>query len=148
MPKLCDFTLMYLGDTLHFGIVSNKKIKKNALIASTHGEIVADLRKHTLQVNAEQHQYDPYFSGYISHSCEPNLRFDIATRNLIAQQNIGVYDVLTMDYRATEDVLWQQFICHCNSKLCRGQIYGKLESPIKLDHTVTDIQSNGGRADG
>ncbi|MDT8397496.1 MAG: SET domain-containing protein-lysine N-methyltransferase [Pseudomonadales bacterium] len=98
-------------------------------MAKMAGHVVPDIRQHTLQIAPGSHNYDPYFSGYFLHSCEPNIFLDMENMKVIALADIAPGTYLTMDYAQTEDYLFRQFPCGCGAAVCRGWIHGRLEQP-------------------
>jgi hypothetical protein len=93
------------------------------------GEIGAELKQHTLQVGPGRHIAQTQVIGYLSHSCDPDCRLDMEAFALVALREIAAGDLLTIDYAATEDVLYRQFACHCGAANCRHWITGRLEAP-------------------
>ena len=127
-PKIDDFSLVYINSTVNLGVITRRAFEPEQIVAQIHGEIVSDIRQHTLQLGPGTHIYDPYFSGYISHSCDPNIRLETETCQLIAIKAISPYQRLSMDYTDSEDILFKSFPCSCGSTQCRGWIQGKKES--------------------
>lgn len=68
---------------------------------------------------------DSYFAGYLAHSCDPNVEVDMKHQYVHALKAIPAGAILTMDYEATEDELFQQFQCRCGAPECRGLIRGR-----------------------
>jgi hypothetical protein len=101
------------------------------------GHVVADVRQHTLQISTDQHNYDPYFSGYFLHSCEPNISLNMDAMLVTALQDIPANSWLTMDYAETEDFLFKSFPCGCDTASCRGWVLGRLQFPDVLDPAHT-----------
>jgi hypothetical protein len=105
------------------------------LIPRTAGEIVhrftglvgPELRLHSLQVNEHLHISETKYIGYLSHSCDPNCRLDMSRFEVVALQDVPAGGLLTIDYAATEDVLYRQFACHCGAAACRRWITGRAE---------------------
>jgi len=93
------------------------------------GEIGPELKQHTLQVAPGQHISQTQVIGYLSHSCDPDCRLDMDAFALVALRALAAGDLLTIDYAATEDVLYRQFACHCGAANCRFWITGRLEEP-------------------
>lgn len=91
------------------------------------GVIGPELRQHTLQVAPGLHISDTTFIGYLSHSCDPNSRLDMARSRLLAMKDVPAEGLLTIDYAGTEDVLYRQFACHCGAERCRRWITGRAE---------------------
>jgi hypothetical protein len=93
------------------------------------GVIGPELKQHTLQVAPGRHISETRVIGFLSHSCDPDCRLDMDAFNLVALRDIAAGDLLTIDYAATEDVLYRQFACHCGAANCRHWITGRLEGP-------------------
>jgi hypothetical protein len=93
------------------------------------GRIGPELRQHTLQMPDGQHISETKFIGFLSHSCDPDCRLDMARSELVALRDVPAGGLLTIDYAATEDVLFRQFACHCGAPACRHWITGRLEGP-------------------
>lgn len=91
------------------------------------GVIGPELRQHSLQVAAGRHISETQFIGYLSHSCDPNCRLDMESFGLVALRDVPGDDLLTIDYAATEDVLYRQFDCNCGADDCRRWITGRAE---------------------
>lgn len=93
------------------------------------GKVGPELKQHTLQVAPGQHISETKVIGYLSHSCDPDCRLDMAASELLALRDIAADEMLTIDYAETEDVLFRQFACHCGAVGCRHWITGRLEGP-------------------
>jgi hypothetical protein len=83
----------------------------------------------TLQISPTLHMYDPWFCRFLLHSCDPNLRIDMAELRIWAIKEITPEDYLSIDYTFTEDRLSSQFACQCNAVNCRRWITGRREQP-------------------
>ena len=94
------------------------------------GDIIDEIRQHTLQIEPDKHLHDLYFSGYFLHSCSPNIELDMEKLLVYAVRDIHPMEYLTMDYAQTEDVLFKQFPCGCGADNCRGWITGRKELPV------------------
>lgn len=107
------------------------------LVARRAGEVIhhftgvigPDLKQHTLQVAPGRHISETKVIGYLSHSCDPDCRLDMDRFELVALRDIPADDLLTIDYAATEDILYRQFACHCGAASCRHWITGRAEGP-------------------
>lgn len=126
-PQACDFAVVPKDNNSGFGVITYRSFKAGELLAQVSGEIVTDIRQHTLQVSEGKHMYDPYFTGYLLHSCEPNVSLDMKKKTLTALTDIPTGSYLFMDYAETEDTLFKQFSCCCGSESCRGWITGRKE---------------------
>ena len=93
------------------------------------GVITPELRLHSLQVTDTLHIADTKYIGYLSHSCDPNCRLDMERFEVQALKDVEADGLLTIDYAATEDVLYRQFECHCGAATCRRWITGRAEEP-------------------
>lgn len=132
-PKTGDFELVKKDDNSGLGIISHKALKKGDLVAAMNGEIIHDIRQHSLQIEPGVHLYDTYFSGYFLHSCAPNVYLDMANLLIYAIRDINPGDYILMDYAQTEDVLYRQFACACGAGNCRGWITGRKQSVDETD---------------
>ncbi len=137
-PNMDDFEVVMKNDQSGLGVISYRSFSKGELIAHITGEFIRDIRQHSLQIDAEKHLYDTYFSGYFLHSCEPNISLDMKSLTVHAVKDIEAYEFLYMDYSETEEKLFKQFACNCCSPLCRGWITGHNES---IDFASTEYQN-------
>jgi len=92
------------------------------------GVIMPELRLHSLQVSEHLHISETKFIGFLSHSCDPNCRLDMDRFEVEALKDVDADGLLTIDYAATEDVLYRQFACHCGAESCRHWITGRAET--------------------
>jgi hypothetical protein len=93
------------------------------------GVVGPELKQHTLQVAPGLHISETRVIGFLSHSCDPDCRLDMERSELVALRDIAEGEFLTIDYAATEDVLYRQFACHCGADTCRHWITGRAEGP-------------------
>lgn len=126
-PLKDDFTVCRRETGKGFGVYSKKDIKRGELVARITGNIVPNISQHTLQITPTTHMYDPYFTGYLLHSCSPNIYLDMTEFEIWALRDIEAGGPLTMDYASTEDILFKQFPCLCDSPDCRIWITGRKE---------------------
>ncbi len=126
-PQSTDFSVVFKDEMTGLGVVSYRSFKAGEVIAKMAGEVVDDIRQHTLQISPKEHLFDPHFSGYFLHSCEPNISLNMATMTVTALKDISEGDYLYMDYAETEDHLFKTFPCSCGSDSCRGWIGGRLD---------------------
>lgn len=127
-PQKNDFELANIDDKYGSGIVARRPFKQGQLVARISGDIVSQVKLHTLQINPTQHLFDPYFSGYLVHSCRPNAILDMQALEIWALRDIQAGELLTIDYTMTEDILSRQFPCLCESPQCRLWITGRKET--------------------
>lgn len=120
-----DFEIVIKDEQSGYGVLSYRGYNRGDLIAEMRGEIIAEIRQHTLQIKPGVHLHDLEFSGYLLHSCSPNVRLDMKNLRAYAKRRIRPNEFLYMDYAQTEDYLFRQFPCSCGAKNCRGWITGK-----------------------
>ena len=123
-PGSEDFRLIRKDDHSGMGIITFKRFNKGDLVAHLAGEIVHDIRQHSLQIDADKHLYDTFFCGYFLHSCDPNITVNMKNLTVHALRDIEPDEFLYMDYAETEEKLYRQFPCSCESIQCRGWITG------------------------
>jgi hypothetical protein len=128
-PSNETLSVIQTDDGRGAGIAARKAFKRGEFISRVSGHLLSTRRLHTLQINDNVHLYDPYFSGLLLHSCDPNVLLNMADLELWALKDIAVEDLLTMDYASTEHVLMRQFQCQCGAPNCRGWITGSKEVP-------------------
>lgn len=126
-PRKQDFEVVVKDEVIGLGVVSRRAFAKGEVIAALSGDIIHDIRQHSLQIEPGVHLYDIYFSGYFLHACSPNVELDMKNMLVYAVRDIQPDDYLYMDYAQTEDVLFKQFPCSCGSDNCRGWITGRKE---------------------
>lgn len=147
-PKKEDFTVCRREDGKGAGVYTRKDIKRGEMVARITGNIVPTVNQHTLQVTPTTHMYDPHFTGYLLHSCSPNIYLDMTEFELWALRDIDAGQALTMDYAQTEDVLFKQFPCLCGTPNCRLWITGRKEevSPEGIAYIEHQLQQHGREA--
>lgn len=127
-PKATDFEVVFKDEASGKGVICYREFNRGEVIASMSGEVINEIRQHTLQVEQDKHLYDPYFSGYFLHSCSPNISLDMDKMTVTALQDIPANSYLYMDYAETEDHLFKQFSCSCGADNCRGWVSGKKDA--------------------
>ena len=126
-PREEDFTVCRRETGMGVGVYTKKDISRGDLVARITGNIVPNISQHTLQITPTTHLYDSYFTGYLLHSCSPNVHLDMTEFELWALRDIRAGQALTMDYASTEDILFKQFPCLCGTPNCRVWITGRKE---------------------
>lgn len=111
------------------GVYARRSFQRGQLICRISGSITHEVMQHSLQISPGMHLYDPFFTGYLLHACDPNCLLDMQRFELWALKDIAPGEAMTMDYASTEDVLFKQFRCLCGSANCRGWITGRREAP-------------------
>ncbi|MFM2042276.1 MAG: hypothetical protein RLY86_852 [Pseudomonadota bacterium] len=130
-PTEADFTVSRKEDGKGLGVYANRFFPRGYRICRISGMVMHQVMQHTLQINADTHLYDPYFTGYLLHSCDPNGFLDMQRFELWALKDIHPGEAMTMDYASTEDVLFKQFPCLCGAPNCRGWISGRREPALR-----------------
>lgn len=140
-PRKEDFEVIRKDDQTGLGVITYRSFKKGDIVAAITGEIIHDIRQHSLQIEPGVHLYDTHFSGYFLHSCAPNVFLDMDKMLVIATRKINKGDYLLMDYAQTEDTLYRQFPCSCGAKNCRGWITGKKDIVDEADPLYQEFMS-------
>lgn len=130
-PAPQDEALEVLDTSSEHGLGVRTLIPRRAGEVVHHftGVISPELRLHSLQVSDDLHISETRYIGFLSHSCAPNCRLDMGRFELQALEDVETGGLLTIDYAATEDVLYRQFECHCGAARCRRWITGRAEAP-------------------
>lgn len=114
-----------------YGVYARRPFQRGYRVCRISGTIVHQVMQHTLQISVDAHLYDPYFTGFLLHSCDPNVFLDMDRFELWAMKDILPTQALTMDYASTEDFLFKQFPCLCSAPSCRKWITGRRE-PVRM----------------
>jgi uncharacterized protein len=128
-PQASDFRVITKDESNGHGVLALRNFEAGELIAVISGDVVPEILQHTLQISQGKHLLDLYFTGYLLHSCSPNISVDMKNMTVTALEDIPANSFLYMDYAETEEVLYKQFPCCCGSENCRGWITGSLEMP-------------------
>lgn len=131
-PHTEDFSVVFKDKMTGKGVISYRSFEKGTIMAKIAKQVVSEIRQHTLQLSKTHHNFDPYFSGYFLHSCDPNISVNMKEMTVTALKDIEANSYLYMDYAETEDVLFKQFPCSCGADNCRGWITGRRELPHQL----------------
>ena len=138
-PQATDFQVITKDQTNGYGVLALRGFSAGELVAKINGDVVPEVLQHTLQISEDKHLLDQYFTGYLLHSCSPNISVDMQTLTVTAIQDIPANTFLYMDYAETEEVLYKQFPCSCGSNKCRGWITGSLEMPNGYEPVSADL---------
>jgi len=130
-PAPDDEALEVLDTSSRHGLGVRTLIPRSAgeVVHRFTGVITPELRLHSLQVGEHLHIAETRYIGFLSHSCDPNCRLDMERFEVQALRDVEAGGLLTIDYAATEDVLYRQFACHCGAASCRHWITGRAETP-------------------
>ena len=128
LPTEKDIVKKHIGDTCGVGIFTCPPFQRGEVIASFVGEHSTKVLQHTLQRGGkDDHLLDPYFIGFLVHSCNPNAVLDMHQQKVYCLQNIGTDELISIDYAVTEDDLFVQFKCVCESPNCREWVAGRCQ---------------------
>ncbi len=109
------------------GVRALKPYKRGEVIGSFTGMVTSELLQHSLQVEPGLNIVDPHFIGYLLHDCSPTCSLDMHQQKVYALKDIPAGSYLSMDYASTEDTLFNQFPCMCDSPNCRMWVTGRAE---------------------
>lgn len=126
-PSRTNFSIKKKDGAMGYGVYTKKAFKRGSMVARFSGTVVSHVVQHSLQINPRTHLLDPYFAGLLLHSCDPNVMLDMQDFTIWAIKDIEPGEALTMDYASTEDKLFKQFRCLCESGNCRHWISGRKE---------------------
>ncbi len=88
--------------------------------------------KYTVQVELDRHiRLKPEVIQYICHSCDPNVRFDVTRRMIVALKPLAAGEELNFFYPTTEWNMAEPFDCWCGTDRCHGRIAGAKHLPLE-----------------
>lgn len=130
-------------DQYGVGIYAQRPYARGTVIGHFLARQTSELRQHSLQRSPGDHLEDPYFVGYLLHSCDPNVVLDMHQQKVYCLKDIHEGEPLFMDYASTEDVLFRQFACACAAPNCRQWIAGRSE-PVNQEgqHFLAEKERN------
>jgi hypothetical protein len=143
LPNSELFAIAPVNGVVGKGVRAKVRFPRGTLLARFTGILSGAILQHTLQVSPDLHLHDPYFVGLLSHSCSPNCSLEMARLEVWSLVDIEADSLLTIDYAATEDVLFRQFPCNCGSKECRRWITGRREGPNAEGRAYLDALAQG-----
>lgn len=120
-PISSEFEIL-ISNKIGKHVISKTSFKKGELVFVFSGQLLNKRTLRSLQITDKLHIHDPYFMGYIAHSCDPNCFVEIDALSFFCRRDISIGDTITMDYKETESTLFRSFDCSCGSKNCRGEI--------------------------
>jgi D-alanine-D-alanine ligase len=89
------------------------------------GAIVGLPTKYTIQLDADRHVLNESSDwDLMNHCCEPNVRIDVLTREMVAVRDIAIGEELNFNYNTTEWSMTSPFACGCGAPKCVGEIRG------------------------
>lgn len=126
-PLQSDICLQEV-DGAGMAVIAQRPFARGEIIGSFTGPVMPNIAQHTLQIDPQHHLLDPYFIGYLMHSCDPNVVLDMHQRLAYCIKDTAEGEPLCMDYASTEDVLFKQFPCCCGAPNCREWVSGRAET--------------------
>lgn len=123
-PLNSNFTILESPEDIGYGLISLVSFEPTDLIAQCMGVAIDFQTLHSLEHKENIFYHDPFFSGYLLHSCQPNAKLDMSNFTLHAVEHISAFSLITIDYNATEKKLYQGFDCLCGHDCCKGWIGG------------------------
>lgn len=128
-PTEDRFEIATFADGRGRGLVARVAFAQGVTLARLTGFVTSIPSLDTLQIAPALYMSDPWFSRFLLHACDPNGAVEVGAALLVARRAVGIGDVLSIDYGATEDRLGRQFACGCGAPNCRGWIHGRAEQP-------------------
>lgn len=119
-----------------WGVFARMPIKKGELLVLWGGRILEEAELDPTMPNftqrviqIEEHFYlltpeQPEPADRINHSCNPNAGFT-GQIGLVAMRDITSGEEVCLDYAMCDGTPYDEFICSCGSKYCRGNITGE-----------------------
>lgn len=108
-------------------IITEKPIKRGAVIFSLEGRLQSQASKYSIQIDAKLH-LEPSESNhewkFVNHSCDPNAFIDVEEKNIKALKDIKAGEEICFNYNSTEYEIAGPFRCHCGSVNCCGDVRG------------------------
>ncbi len=126
-PTSRQFEVVHGEKSTGAGIKARVAFDGRVCIAKISGYALSERRRYTLQLSSRIHLYDSWFSGRLSHSCQPNVFLDLQYLELWTLHRIAAGDWLTVDHASVEEQLFRQFECTCGAPNCRRWITGSNE---------------------
>lgn len=116
--------VVFVNGEVQQGLRSIRGFLPGEIVFRFTGIVSPEPTQHSLRLADSLHIHDPWVMGKVLHSCDPNMRVDMATLTFFATKLIGSGELLTMDYASTEEYLFKCFVCQCGSNNCREFIRG------------------------
>lgn len=123
-PLRSNFVILESPEEIRKGLLSLVSFEPEDLIAQCIGAVTPVQTLHSLQYTDGVYYHDPFFAGYLLHSCDPNAQLRMRDFTLHAIKHIEPFEKITIDYEATEALLYQGFNCSCKTSKCKGWIEG------------------------
>jgi hypothetical protein len=118
-------------ETKHRSLWSNRAFQKGEIISNLHaGKHLSERVPGSIQI--ADYQYFllmPEILHCITHSCNPNVFFDLTAMQLVCLRPIRANEELTFFRPSVEWQMHQAFECRCGSHRCLQNINGAANIP-------------------
>ena len=130
-PDVSRLALITRGDLHQSGVITRVSAPAGTVLASFAASTSAPIAtKYTVQSGEETHiNLEPEILRFINHSCEPNVYFDVETRQVVSLAAVQEGDELTFFYPSTEWSMASPFDCACGTARCAKRITGARNMP-------------------
>jgi len=120
----------------NYAVYARESIEKGELLALWGGRIITEseldydiphFTQRVLQIEEGLYIIQPEpleSSDYFNHSCDPNAGFS-GQIALVAMRDIKPNEEVCFDYAMCDGSPYDEFICTCGSKNCRGEVTGQ-----------------------
>src|SRR5690606_29198174 len=88
-PTKEEFLIAIVDQNVGWGIYTRKAHSAGTELCAFSGVLMSEITQYTLQVSKELHMHDPYFTGILTHSCDPNAKLDMVNLKLIALKDVS-----------------------------------------------------------
>ena len=107
------------------GLAATAPIRRGAVVHSwAASRILPRPTFRSVQIGPRRHAHDPLCLNLLNHSCDPNVRIDVARRAVLALRPIRAGELLAFFYPSTEWEMARPFRCRCGSDRCIGWVRG------------------------
>lgn len=120
------FNLQKNTATGYQSIFATKDLAPNTVLMAFHyNQIFPKPTRYSVQIGENQHiSLQPNYLQYINHSCDPNILFDTAKKELRTLKPILAGEEISFFYPSTEWAMTEAFDCGCGKSNCLGSIQG------------------------
>jgi hypothetical protein len=123
------------GEKGECGVFAREPIRKGEVVCLWGGRVtegnkldptMSHFTQRVLQIDEDLYLVTPEPlepSDCFNHSCDPNIGFT-GQIGLIAMRDTNAGDELRFDYAMCDGTAYDEFVCNCGSKNCRGHVSG------------------------
>ncbi|EAU90155.1 hypothetical protein CC1G_05693 [Coprinopsis cinerea okayama7 len=131
VPSHKEFIVEFVPGEYRSSLRTRQAFKKGEVMAPLRGLTRGPKRYTSVQCGKGPDDHIELNSDlvYINHSCDPNVAFDLSSRDpsqwhLRALKDIKAGETLGFFYPSTEWDMDQPFKCECNARSCLGTVAG------------------------